>query len=409
LPDPISIVGLTDSYGVNRYFQWYYGNSPTQLGEHLDALHQQHPALPIGLTEYGAGSALSQHTDNPLGGRPCQRDVTGARRVCPQPEGYAAYVHEQALAAITARPWLYGSFVWNSFDFGSGTRHEGDIGFTNTKGLVSFDRRVRKDSFYLYQANWSQQPVTHIAGRRHTERAYPLADVVVYSNASRTSLLLDDRELQALDAAQCPLRVCTFRNVRLRAGANMLSAQGRHGSRWLTDAVFWKLAPDNAENVYIAAGQLMSGLPSDDPLLGRHRYGSDNHFEGGEPSLNTHNGPVKGINERAVPADPRVWDQHRAGKAFGYRVPLAAGRYRVTLGFLSTDAAKPGETASVFDVQANGGTVVTALDLATAAPEPGTAIARSFDVEVGAQPLHLQFIATAGLARVSNLSIVRQP
>lgn len=409
LPDPISIVGLTDSYGVNRYFQWYYGNSPTQLGEHLDDLRRQHPTLPIGLTEYGAGSALSQHTDNPQGGRPCQRDLTGARRVCPQPEGYAAYVHQQALAAITARPWLYGSFVWNSFDFGSGIRHEGDIGATNTKGLVSFDRRVRKDSYYLYQANWSAEPVTHIVGRRHTERAYTVADVVVYSNASRTTLLLEDRELQTLNAAQCPMRVCTFRGIRLRAGANMLSAQGWHGSRWLTDAVFWKLAPDNADNVYIAAGQLMSGLQSDDPLLGRHRFGSDHFFEGGEPSLNTHNAPVKGINERAVPADPRVWDQHRAGMAFAYRVPLPAGRYRVTLGFLTTEAAQNNEPASVFDVQANGSMVLTGLDLAKAAAEPGTAITRSFDVEVGTQPLHLQFTATTGLARVSNLSVVRQP
>jgi beta-galactosidase len=274
---------------------------------------------------------------------------------------------------------------------------------------VSFDRRVRKDSFYLYQANWSQQPVTHIGGRRHTERAYPLADVVVYSNASRTTLLLDDRELQSLDAAQCPLRVCTFRNVRLRPGANMLSALGRHGTSWRSDAVHWKLAPDNAENIYIAAGQLLSGVQSDDTLLGRHRFGSDNFFDGGEPSLNTHNGAVKGINEKAVPAEPRVWDQHRAGKAFGYRIPLPAGRYRVTLGFLSTVAAKPGEAGSVFDVQANGSTLITGLDLGAAAAEPGTAIARSFDIEVGTQPLHIAFNATAGLARVSNLSIVRQP
>jgi beta-galactosidase len=411
LPDPISIVGLTDSYGVNRYFQWYYGNSATQLGEHLDALHQQHPALPIGLTEYGAGSALSQHTDNPLGGRPCQRDVTGARRVCPQPEGYAAHVHEKALAAITARPWLYGSFVWNSFDFGSGIRHEGDIGATNTKGLVSFDRRVRKDSFYLYQANWSQQPVTHIAGRRHAERAYPLVDVVVYSNASSTTLMLDDQVLQTLDAAQCPLRVCTFRNLRLRPGTSMLTALGRHGEGWLSDAVHWRLAPDNAENIYIAAGQLLSGVQSDDALLGRHRYGSDNFFDGGEPSVNTHNGPVKGINERDVPAEPRVWDQYRAGKTFGYRIPLPAGRYRVTLGFLSTEAAKSA-TASAgayFNVDANGRTVITALDLAAAAAEPGTAITRSFDLDVGEQPLHLVFSASSGLAQVSNLAIVRQP
>lgn len=407
LPDPIGIVGLTDSYGVNRYFQWYYGRSETQLGEHLDGLHARYADLPIGLTEYGAGSALSQHTDNPQGGRPCQRDVTGARRVCPQPEGYAAYVHEKALVAIEARPWLYGSFVWNAFDFGSGIRHEGDIGATNTKGLVSFDRRVRKDSYFLYQANWSRQPVTHIAGRRHTQRAYALADVQVYSNAQRTTLMLDDQVLQTLEAAQCPMRVCTFSGVRLRRGTTMLSAIGQHEGRVLSDAVHWQLPPDNDDNVYIAAGQLLSGVQSDDPLLGRHRYGSDHCFEGGTPSEVAHNGPVKGIGERQVPADPRVWDQHRAGSSFGYRIPVPAGRYQVTLGFLATEADRPQGT--VFDVLANGRPALQALDMLAAAGEPGTAFTRSFAVDVAADALQLQFKAYSGMARVSNLAIVRQP
>lgn len=407
LPDPISIAGLADSYGVNRYFQWYYGTSETQLGEHLDDLRRTHPGLPIGLTEYGAGSAVSHHTDNPRGGRPCQRDLTGARRICPQPEGYAAYVHEHALAAIEARPWLFGSFIWNGFDFGSGIRHEGDIGATNTKGVVSFSRELRKDSYYLFQANWSQAPVIRVAGRRHVERAYPVADVVVYSNAERTTLLLDDREVQSLDAAQCPLRTCTFRNVRLPTGASMLTAMARHGQHWVTDAVHWRLGPDNAENFFITAGQLVSGIISNDPLLGRRRYGSDHFFEGGEASVATHNGPVQGIGEAQVPADPRVWDQYRAGERFAYRVPVPAGRYRVTLGFLSKEGEAP--QAHVFDVLANGSPLLQGIDIAAAAGAPHIAVTRSAEVSVGADGLHLAFVARSGQARVSNLAVVRLP
>lgn len=407
LADPISIVGLTDSYGVNRYFQWYYGTSETALGDHLDELRRRHPALSIGLTEYGAGSALSHHTDNPQGGRPCQRDLTGARRVCPQPEGYAAWVHQHALAAIQARPWLFGSFVWNGFDFGSGIRHEGDIGATNTKGLVTFDRQVRKDSFHLFQANWSDRPVLRMGGRRHVERAYPVADVTVYSNAERTTLLLDDREIRTLVAAQCPMKVCVFRDVKLPTGSSMLTAIARHGGRWFSDAVHWRLAPDNAENFYIAAGQLLSGIVSDDPLLGRHRYGSDHFFEGGEPSLVPHHGAVRGIDERQVPADPRVWDQHRSGARFAYRIPAPAGRYRVTVGVRSLASDRP--QAQVFDVSANGSPLLTGIDIAEAAGAPDTAFTRSAVVEVGAQGLHLEFVARSGDARVSNLAVQRIP
>jgi beta-galactosidase len=191
----------------------------------------------------------------------------------------------------------------------------------------------------------------------------------------------------------------------------MLTALGRHGERWLSDAVQWRLAPDNAENIYIAAGQLLSGVQSDDALLGRHRFGSDHFFEGGEPSVNSYNAPVRGIGERGVPADPRVWDQSRSGTAFGYRIPVSAGRYRVTLGFLATDADKPGaaNTGAVFNVLANGITVIAGLDVAAAAGGAGGALTRSFDVDVGETPLQITFSAVTGQARVSNLSIVRQP
>jgi beta-galactosidase len=157
------------AYGLNRYFQWYYGTSETQLGQNLDDIHAASPAQMIGVSEYGAGNALTHHTDNVYGGRVCSRDTSGFTRICYQPEGYANYVHEKAYAQIVSRPYLMGSWIWNMFDFGSGNRHEGDIGQTNTKGIVTFGRDVKKDVFHFYKANWTATPVTYITGRRYSE------------------------------------------------------------------------------------------------------------------------------------------------------------------------------------------------------------------------------------------------
>ena len=147
----------------------------------IDGLHAKYPKQPVGISEYGAGAALSDHTDNPLGGPPTPYG-TPARRAY-QPEEYAAFVHERNYEVLASRPFVWGTYVWAMFDFGSGIRNEGDLRGVNTKGLVTFDRQTRKDPFYFYKANWSAEPVTHIVGRRYTDRAYATTDVKVYSNA----------------------------------------------------------------------------------------------------------------------------------------------------------------------------------------------------------------------------------
>src|SRR5690606_24682312 len=113
---------------------------------------------------------LTHHTDNVRGGPP--EVVNTGVPVVYQPEEYASWVHEQNYAMLESRKYLWGTFVWNLFDFGSGLRNEGDMRGVNTKGLVSFDRRTRKDPFFFYKANWSREPVTYITGRRYVQRAY---------------------------------------------------------------------------------------------------------------------------------------------------------------------------------------------------------------------------------------------
>jgi beta-galactosidase len=366
------------------------------------------------VSEYGAGSAITHHTDNVLGGRVCSRDTSGSRRICYQPEGYADYVHEKAYAQIVARPYLMGSWIWNMFDFGSGNRHEGDVGQTNTKGLVTFGRDVKKDVFFFYKANWTSTPVTYITSRRYTERAYSRTDVKVYSNAESTSLEVNGVLVAQKSAAECPLKVCEFPGVALREGSNTIAARGAHASGAVVDSVNWNLSAENARNVYIAAGQLTTGFVSNDTLLGNHKYGSDNFFAGGElPAIVgfstiglSGNTAINGLGTTAIPETGRVWDMWREGSSFSYRIPVADGTYNVTLGFLEPTATAVG--ARVFNVSANGAGQISNLDVLQAAGGRNTAIARSFPVTVINGELRLDFAGVTGKAIVSNIAVVKQ-
>jgi beta-galactosidase len=412
-PDAITLTGVTDSFSVNRYFQWYYGQSETQLGDNLDQIHADSPGQPIGVTEYGAGSGLTHHTDNVRAGRVCSSDTSGSTRICYQPEGYANYVHEKAYEQMVQRPYLMGTWIWNMFDFGSGNRHEGDIGQTNTKGIVTFGRDTKKDVFFFYKANWSQGPVTYIAERRHTERVYQTAQVKVYSNAASVALLVNGVEVARKSAADCPVKVCNFGEVPLAAGVNTISAVGDHAGQSVTDFVNWTLSAKNAANVYIAAGQLASGFVSNDPLLGNNVYGSDNYFLNGDlPPLSGRSTvglsgavAINGLGTTVIPETGRVWDMWREGPDFTYDIPVANGSYRVTMGFLEPTATAVG--ARVFNVNAEGATVLPNVDIFQSTGAIRTATARSFTVNVVDGRLTLNFVGVQGRAIVSNIAVER--
>ena len=413
-PDAITLTGVTDSFSVNRYFQWYYGQSETQLGDNLDQIHAASPSQPIGVTEYGAGSGLTHHTDNVRGGRVCSSDTSGSTRICYQPEGYANYVHEKAYEQMVQRPYLMGTWIWNMFDFGSGNRHEGDIGQTNTKGIVTFGRDVKKDVFFFYKANWSQAPVTYIAERRHTDRVYKTAQVKVYSNASSVALRVNGVEVARKSAAECPVKVCNFGEVPLTAGTNTITAVGQHGTDSVTDFVNWNLSATHAANVYIAAGQLTSGLAANDPLLGRNVYGSDNYFLDGDlPPLSGRSNvglsaaiAINGLGTTTIPETGRVWDMWREGASFTYEIPVANGNYKVTLGFLEPTATTVG--ARVFNVNAQGAPAISNLDIFQSTGAIRTAMARSFTATVADGKLRLNFVGVQGRAIVSTIAVERQ-
>lgn len=140
------MTGVADLIGYNRYVGWYMLKNAMAgkiLGGMMDKFHARHPTVPISISEYGAGGAITQHSDDPTSGY-----VASAGR--PQPEEYESYVHELSWPAIASRDYVFASWVWNMFDFASDLRSEGDAVDINTKGLVTMDRRVKKDAFYYY-------------------------------------------------------------------------------------------------------------------------------------------------------------------------------------------------------------------------------------------------------------------
>ncbi|MBI2513118.1 MAG: glycoside hydrolase family 2 protein [Opitutae bacterium] len=175
----------TDVTAFNRYFGWYHGRSD-EIGAWLDDVHRRYPALRFGVSEYGAGANPAQHEWPPR--KPPHAGPW-------HPEEYQSDYHERHWLALRARPFVWCKFVWNLFDFAVDARDEGGVRGRNDKGLVTSDRRLRKDAFYWYKANWSEEPVLYVTSRRFRERPAGRSELKVYSNAPRVELWLDGRPL----------------------------------------------------------------------------------------------------------------------------------------------------------------------------------------------------------------------
>ncbi len=378
---------VTDLSGANRYFGWYYGK-PSDFGPHLDSLHHTRPAQPMAVTEYGAGGSLSLHSDNALGG-PESRNR-------PQAEEYESYIHEQNWSTLRSKPYLWGTFLWNSFDFGSTSRSEGSAQDINTKGIVTYDHKHRKDPYFFYKANWTATPTVHINSSLYTERAYRIANVRVYSNASKTSLQVNGKVMEAL--ADCPDRICAWNGVVLSPGANNIVAIGTFPTGNVEDKVQWHLSDAAAKNTFIDCGALVAGASP-----GKH-FGSDTFFEGGTAQVIS--GPAARGRAPVPPSiagtnSPEVAATYRAG-SFTYRVPVADGPHSVVLTFVEP-SLHPGDR--IFDVLANGQKVVTNLDVAAAAGGALTAYQRHFEANARDGMLVLEFRPAKGEAIVSAIEV----
>ncbi|MEG1866754.1 MAG: glycoside hydrolase family 2 TIM barrel-domain containing protein [Bacteroides sp.] len=200
---------ITDLIAWNRYDGWY-GGTPANLGRWLDAMHREHPELRIGISEYGAGASIYHQQDSLI--------VTSPTSTW-HPENWQTYYHIENWRTISARPFVWGSFVWNMFDFGAAHRTEGDRPGINDKGLVTFDRKVRKDAFYFYKANWNRtEPMIHLAGKRNTERTNRLQTIQAFSNRPQAELFVNGKSQGKAMADS--LSVIEWKKVELQPGEN---------------------------------------------------------------------------------------------------------------------------------------------------------------------------------------------
>jgi beta-galactosidase len=379
------IVGITDTVGYNRYFGWYTGRLD-ELGPMLDQAHSRHPALPIAVSEYGAGGALTQHTDDPAGG-----PINPHGR--PHPEEFQNWYHEASWNILRDRGYLWAVFIWNMFDFSGDSRREGDLTDINEKGLVSYDRLTRKDSYYFYRANWSSQPTLHLVGRRYIDRAYGVVDVTAYSNAAQARLWLNDRDQGMAPCTDC---ICRWHSVHLMSGTNDLRATADMARTVLTDSMRWTFS-GSIEGVRIKAGDISGYFTKTG-----QRYGSDAYFSGGVAG--SINPPDTRASESVAVAadDPGIYDSFRAG-AFAYRVPVPSGRYRVTLKFEEPSAREA--RAREFNVLVNGKVILRRFDIFSAAGGSLKGIDRAFDLTSRDNTMLIEFVPLRGAALVSALSI----
>ena len=171
------ILEIPDINSYNLYFGWYLGEL-SQTDEFFDEYHAKYPDRVIGFSEYGADANPAFHSSHPEKG-----DYT---------EEYQALYHEHMLRMIEARPYLWATHVWNLFDFAADGRDEGGKHGENQKGLVTFDRSLRKDAFYLYKAAWNKsEPFVHLCGKRYVNRCEDETEIKVYSNQPHVKLYVD--------------------------------------------------------------------------------------------------------------------------------------------------------------------------------------------------------------------------
>lgn len=195
---------ITDVESYNHYFGWY-GGKMEDNGPWMDNFHKIHPDICLGLSEYGCEGIITYHGPNPA----C-KDYS---------EEYQALYHEHMAKMLDERPWIWSSHVWNMFDFGCAARNEGGVAGRNNKGLVTIDRKTKKDSYYIYKAYWNKEPMVHLCGKRYAQRAGETTQIRVYSNQPSVTLYLNGEKVEE----QSSDKVFVFQ-VALAEGFNTLLA-----------------------------------------------------------------------------------------------------------------------------------------------------------------------------------------
>lgn len=228
-PGQKALNNITDHIAHNMYPGWY-GGTPGAMGPWLDARLKTHAGKGMAVSEYGHGANPAMHESPARHPQPTGRW---------HPEEWQADAHEANYREIKKRPAVWGSFVWNMFDFASDARNEGGKPGINDKGLVTYDRSTQKDAYFFYRAHWSSRPTVHIVSSRFAERSRAVVPVKVYSNADEVKLTVNGKSMGTKKTDD--LRRAVWPEVKLQPGDNEIKAFIRAGGKRAADSCIWTL------------------------------------------------------------------------------------------------------------------------------------------------------------------------
>lgn len=221
-------LGASDLIAWNKYFGWYKDAAPS-VSKFFDDCYKSANGVPVGVSEYGAGASINQH-QWPL----LMEDRADGRF---HPEEAQAYCHEGNWEAFVKRPFLWSKFIWVFADFPSYMRMEGEVEGYNDKGLITRDRKTKKDAFYFYKANWNPEPMVYITSRRFIKRTNAVTDIKIYTNLREVTLYLNDKKVGTMKPDE--LKRAVWKDVQLTEGRNTVRVEGKNGNKLVTDNSVW--------------------------------------------------------------------------------------------------------------------------------------------------------------------------
>ena len=230
--DPKFYQNCSDLMAWNKYIGWYGSrNAPETAGNFFDKAKAASNGKPVAISEYGGGANVEHHFSMK------ENDVKPSGQF--HPEEGQTYIHEGNWSAFAQRPYMWAKYIWVFADFQSSIRNEGGKPGINDKGLVTYDRKIKKDAFYFYKANWSTEPMIYITSRRFTERPEASVQVKVYSNLRENTLYVNGKKIgkQKSDS----LNRVMWQNVTLSKGENRIRVEGKSKAGVIEDTCVWYL------------------------------------------------------------------------------------------------------------------------------------------------------------------------
>lgn len=229
-----------DIQGINRYFGWYE-KKIQDMEPWIEGMEKNYPGYKVMLAEYGTEANIYH-----------QQEIVGDVGDCcgfdkRYNETFATRFHEIQWGYIANHPYLLASYLWNTFDFATPASSQGGVEARNMKGLVTFDRKLKKDPFYWYKANWSKEPVLYLTQRRVVERENKITPVTVYSNIGIPQLFVNGVEVKDYKKGTTSVHYI-FENVELKEGANSIEVKASDNGKVYEDKILWNFE-EGRENI----------------------------------------------------------------------------------------------------------------------------------------------------------------